>query len=69
MMKKNKSLSNTKFNLENLYKSNMLRKKYKKIKVLAFGDLKEKFDIEVNFISKKAKKKIEDIGGKVTLIK
>jgi len=34
-----------------------------------FGDLKEKFDIEVNFISKNAKKKIEEIGGKVTLVK
>ena len=50
-------------------KSNLLAKSYKKIKVLGSGDLKEKFDIEVNFISKKAKKKIEEIGGKVTLVK
>jgi len=69
IMKKNKNLSNVKFNLTNLQKSNLLAKRYKKIKVLGFGDLKEKFDIEVNFISKKAKKKIEEIGGKVTLVK
>ena len=69
MIKKNKNLSNNKFNLSNLQKSNLLDKKYKKIKILGFGDLKEKFDIEVNFISKTAKKKIEEIGGKVTLIK
>ena len=69
MIKKNKNLSNNKFNLSNLQKSNLLNKKYKKIKILGFGDLKEKFDIEVNFISKTAKKKIEEIGGKVTLIK
>jgi len=69
MMKKNKSLSSVKFNLINLQKSNLLPKKYKKIKILGFGDLKEKFDFEVNFISKKAKKKIEEVGGKVTLIK
>ena len=69
MMKKNKNLSSSKFNLVNLQKFNLLGKKYKKIKVLGFGDLKEKFDIEVNSISKNARKKIEEIGGKVTLIK
>ena len=69
MIKKNKNLSSTKFNLINLQKSNLLPKRYKKIKILGFGDLKEKFDVEVNFISKNAKKKIEDAGGKVTLIK
>ena len=69
MIKKNKNLLSTKFNLNNLQKSKLLPKRYKKIKVLGFGDLKEKFDIEVNFISKNAKKKIEEIGGKVTLVK
>ena len=69
MFKKNKSLTSVKFNLANLQKSNLLSKKYKKIKVLGSGDLKEKFDIEVNAISKNAKKKIEEIGGKVTLVK
>ena len=69
MIKKNKNLSSTKFNLINLQKSNLLPKRYKKIKILGFGDLKEKFDIEANFISKKAKKKIEEMGGKVTLVK
>jgi len=69
MIKKNKNLLSTKFNLNNLQKSKLLPKRYKKIKVLGFVDLKEKFDIEVNFISKNAKKKIEEIGGKVTLVK
>ena len=69
MIKKNKNLSSTKFNLFNLQKLNLLPKRYKKIKILGFGDLKEKFDIEANFISKNAKKKIEEIGGKVTLVK
>tara|TARA_B100001964_G_C14192644_1_gene581810 strand:+ start:1013 stop:1468 length:456 start_codon:yes stop_codon:yes gene_type:complete len=69
MIKKNKNLLSPKFNLNNLQKSKLLPKRYKKIKVLGFGDLKEKFDIEVNFISKNAKKKIEEIGGKVTLVK
>ena len=33
------------------------------------GEIKEKFDIEVNYISKAAKEKVEKLGGKITLIK
>ena len=69
IMKENKNISNSKFNISNLQKSNLLSKKYKKIKILGSGELKEKFDIEANFVSKSAKKKIEDSGGKITLIK
>ena len=69
IFKKNKNLLTGKFNLSNLQKSNLISKEYTKLKILGTGELKEKFDIEVNFISKSAKKKIEDIGGKVTLIK
>ena len=43
--------------------------KYKKIKLLGSGDLKQKLDIEVNSISKSAREKIEKLGGKVILIK
>ena len=52
-------------NLETLKKSNLVNKKYKKIKILGTGEVKSKFDIEVNFISKSAKEKIEKMGGKV----
>tara|TARA_B100000686_G_C16537687_1_gene835710 strand:+ start:211 stop:666 length:456 start_codon:yes stop_codon:yes gene_type:complete len=69
IMKKNQGIENFKFNLASLQKSNLLTKRYKKIKVLGSGELKEKFDIEVNSISKTAKKKIEEIGGKVILVK
>ena len=43
--------------------------KYRKLKLLGSGDVKNKFDVEVNFISKSAKEKIEKSGGKVILIK
>ena len=43
--------------------------KYRKLKLLGSGDIKNKFDVEVNFISKSAKEKVEKTGGKVTLIK
>ena len=64
-----KEIFKTKINLENLQKSKFLNKKYRKLKLLGSGDLKDKFDIEVNSISKSAKEKIEKIGGKVTVIK
>ena len=69
ILKKMKNLSNTKINLSTLQKSQLVNKKYSKLKLLGSGDIKEKFDIETNFISNSAKEKIEKLGGKVTLIK
>jgi len=66
---KQKTILNNKINLANLQKSKFINKKYRKLKLLGVGDLKNKFDIEVNFISKSAKKKIEKLGGKINLIK
>ena len=62
-------LPNDKINLSILQKSKQINKKYRKLKLLGSGDVKEKLNIEVNFISNSAKKKIEKLGGKVTLIK
>ena len=64
-----KILPNAKINLPNLQKSKLINKKYRKIKLLGSGEIKNKLDIEVNFISNSAKQKVEKIGGKVTLIK
>ena len=64
-----KILPNSLINLNFLQKSKIINKKYKKLKLLGSGDIKEKLDAEVNFISVSAKKKIEKLGGKVTLIK
>ena len=58
-----------KVNLSILQKSKQINKKYRKLKLLGSGDIKEKLNIEVNFISNSAKSKIEKLGGKVTLIK
>jgi large subunit ribosomal protein L15 len=69
IINKKKILLSTKINLLNLQKSKLINSKYKKLKLLGSGELKEKFDIEVDFISKAAKDKIEKSGGKVTLIK
>ena len=66
---KQKNILNNKINLTNLQKSKLINKRHKKLKLLGSGDVKQKFDIEVNSISKSAKDKIEKLGGKVTLIK
>ena len=66
---KQKAILNNKINLSNLQKSKFINKRYRKIKLLGTGDLKQKLDIEVNSISKSAKEKIEKLGGKVLLIK
>ena len=64
-----KNTLNNKINLENLQKYKFINKKYKRLKLLGSGDLKKKFDIELNAISKSAKEKVEKLGGKVILIK
>jgi len=52
-------------NISELKKINLLKKKYTKIKILGNGNLKNKLKLEVDFISKTAKKKVEDVGGSV----
>ena len=69
ILEKKKILPNNKLNLFTLQKFQLVNKKYSKLKLLGSGDIKEKFDIETNFISNSAKEKIEKLGGKVTLIK
>ena len=66
---KDKNIASGKINLANLKKSKMIKNKYTKLKLLSTGEVKSKFDIEVNFVSKSAKEKIEKFGGKVTLVK
>ena len=69
IINKQKSITNSKINLLNLKKLKLINSKYTKLKLLGDGEVKEKFDIEVDFISKSAKQKIEKLGGKITLIK
>ena len=66
---KKKIKSNEKINLNILKKLKLVSGKYNKFKILGTGDLKDKIDIEVDFISKSAKEKLEKAGGVVTLKK
>lgn len=60
---------NEKINLSALQKFKLVSKKYKKLKLLGSGEIKNKFQIETHFVSNSAKEKIEKFGGKVILIK
>ena len=55
--------------LKMLQNKKIISKKYQKLKILGQGEIKNKVNLSVNFVSKQAKEKIEKIGGKLTLIK
>ena len=55
--------------LKILQNKNIIAKKYIKLKILGQGEIKNKVNLSVNFVSKQAKEKIEKVGGKLTLIK
>ena len=57
-----------KIDLALLKKLNIVKKKYKKLKVLGNGDVKEKLDIEVNYLSNSAKTKLEKSGSNIKII-
>ena len=58
-----------KINLEILKKDKIINKAYLSFKVLGRGELSSKLDLEVNFLSKTAKEKIEKAGGIIKIIK
>ena len=64
----NKKISqDSKIDLETLKKANIVNKSFNKIKILGSGDIKNKINLNVDFISESAKKKLEKAGGTITL--
>ena len=66
---KGKLNSRNLINLSELKKNKILKDKIEKIKLLGNGDIKDQINIEVDFISKSAKEKIEKSGSSIKLIK
>ena len=63
LMITNKKIDPTKkINLDLLQKNRIVSKNSKKLKILGSGELKDKLDFEIDYISKNAKIKIEKIG-------
>ena len=50
-----------------LKKNKIISKSFSKIKVLGSGEIKDKIDLNVDFISKSAKEKLEKVGGIISL--
>ena len=57
-----------KIDLAILKKLNIIKKRYKKLKVLGKGEIKDKLNIEVNFLSNSAKVKLEKSGSNIKII-
>ena len=66
---KKKINSNEKINLDLLKKLKIVSGKSNKIKILGSGDLKNKIDIEVDFVSKSVKEKLDKTGSAVKILK
>jgi len=62
------SQTNT-LNLENLKKAKIISNTFNKIKILGSGEIKDKVDLSVDYISKSAKEKLEKNGSKINLKK
>ena len=56
-------------NLETLKKAKIVSKTYNKIKILGSGKIKEKVDLNIDYISKSAVEKLKKVGGTVNLKK
>jgi large subunit ribosomal protein L15 len=56
-------------NLETLKKAKIVSKTYNKIKILGSGKIKEKVDLNIDYISKSAIEKLKKVGGIVNLKK
>ena len=66
---KKKIKNNEKINLELLKKLKLINTKSNKIKILGTGVLKDKIDIEVDFVSKSVKEKLDKTGSAVKIRK
>ena len=66
---KKKIKVNEKINLNLLKKISLINQKFHKVKILANGDIKDKVDIEVDFISKSAREKLDKTGSTVKILK
>tara|TARA_B100000212_G_scaffold230692_1_gene175332 strand:- start:93 stop:542 length:450 start_codon:yes stop_codon:yes gene_type:complete len=64
----NKIKSTDKIDLALLKKLNIVKKKFKKLKVLGKGEIKEKLNLEVNYLSNSAKAKLEKSGSNIKII-
>ena len=60
--------SSDKINIKYLQNSKILKKKYEKIKILGQGEIKDKLNLEVHFLSNSAKEKLSKNGSTIKIL-
>ena len=65
---KKKIKASEKIDLDLLKKLHIIKKSHKKLKVLGKGKIKEKLNLEVNYLSSSAKTKLEQSGSNIKII-
>ena len=69
IIEKSKNEISNNLNLKTLKERNLINKRYKKLKILGSGEIKNNIEISAHFVSKQALEKIEKAGGKISIIK
>tara|TARA_E500000178_G_scaffold353673_1_gene420204 strand:- start:3638 stop:4090 length:453 start_codon:yes stop_codon:yes gene_type:complete len=69
IIEKSKKVISNNLNLKTLKEKNLINKRYKKLKILGSGEIKNNIEISAHFASKQALEKIEKAGGKISIIK
>ena len=60
--------SSEKIDIKYLHSSKILKKKYEKIKILGQGEIKNKLNLEVHFLSNSAKEKLSKNGSTIKIL-
>ena len=60
--------SSEKINIKYLHSSKILKKKYEKIKILGQGEIKDKLNLEVHYLSSSAKEKLSKNGSTIKIL-
>ena len=60
--------SSEKIDIKYLHSSKILKKKYEKIKILGQGEIKEKLNLEVHYLSNSAKEKLSKNGSTIKIL-
>ena len=60
--------SSDKIDIKYLQSSKIIKKKYEKIKILGQGEIKDKLNLEVHFLSNSAKEKLSKNGSTIKIL-
>ena len=67
-IEKKRIKSSDKIDIKYLHSSKILKKKYEKIKILGQGEIKDKLNLEVHYLSNSAKEKLSKNGSTIKIL-